>query len=100
MDVENAVGRPQAGEGVVGHRAVGGEDHERGVGRVRDGPTAIEEMETPASPRTTPTTPIMPGRSSLRTTSMCSDGGTSTVWSSTRTIRGSERGPERVPASE
>ena len=71
--------RPQPGHGLVGHGTVGREHHESGVRRCVDGPTAIDDMETSASPSTTPTTPIMPGRSSLRTTSMCSDGGTSTT---------------------
>ena len=65
------------------------------------GPTAMDEMETPAAPSAVPTMPIMPGRSSLRTTSMCGDGGTSTTWSSTITIRGSVRSPAvmSVPAT-
>ena len=53
---------------------------EPGVGA---GPTSMSAMLTPASPSSVPTTPIMPGRSSLRTTSMWSAGGTSIVWSST-----------------
>ena len=53
------------------------------------GPTAMEEMDTSAAPSAVPTTPMTPGRSSLRTTSMCSEGGTSTTCSSTITIRGS-----------
>jgi hypothetical protein len=57
-------------------------------------------METSASPRTTPTTPIMPGPVVVADDEHVLGGGTSTVWSSTRTIRGSERGPVRVPASE
>ncbi len=67
-----------------------------------EGPTAIDEMETPAAPSAVPTIPITPGRSSLRTTSMCSDGGTSTRWSSTTTMRGSVRSPTviSVPATE
>ena len=35
-----------------------------------------------------PTVPIMPGTSSLRTTTMWADGGTSTMWSSMPTMRG------------
>ena len=66
------------------------------------GPTAMDEMETPAAPSAVPTIPITPGRSSLRTTIMCADGGTSTRWSSTTTIRGSVRRPTviSVPATE
>ena len=71
----------------------------RAVLPVADGPTAIDEMETPASPMMVPTTPIMPARSSLRTTTMWGAGGTSTTWSSTITSRGSVRGPVRVPAT-
>ena len=41
----------------------------------------------------------MPGRSSLRTTSMWRAGGTSIVWSSTMTMRGSACRPTSVPAS-
>ena len=65
-----------------------------------DGPTAIDEMDTWASPRMVPTAPIMPARSSLRTTTMWGAGGTSTVWSSIMTSRGSVRGPVSVPATE
>ena len=43
------------------------------------GPTAIELIETPASPSATPTMPIMPGRSSLCTTSIEAAGGISTL---------------------
>ena len=68
---------------------------EPGVG-VR--PTSMSAMLTPASPSTVPTTPIIPGRSSLRTTSMLVAGGTSVVWSSSVTMRGSPRRPPRVPA--
>ena len=57
------------------------------------GPTAMDEMETPAAPSAVPTIPITPGRSSLRTTSMWVDGGTSTTCSSTMTMRGSVRSP-------
>ena len=66
------------------------------------GPTAIDEMEMPAVPRAVPTIPITPGRSSLRTTSMWADGGTSTWWSSTMTMRGSVCRPAEmsVPATE
>ncbi len=66
------------------------------------GPTAIDEMETPAVPSAVPTIPITPGRSSLRTTSMWVDGGTSTMCSSTMTMRGSVRSPAEmsVPATE
>ena len=39
------------------------------------GPTAIEAIDTPASPSATPTWPIMPGRSSVRTTSIDAAGG-------------------------
>ena len=65
------------------------------------GPTDMDEMETPAAPSAVPTMPIMPGRSSLRTTSMCEDGATSTRWSSTITILGSVWSPAvlRVPAT-
>ena len=40
-------------------------------------PTSMSEMFTRAAPSTVPTTPITPGRSSLRTTSMWRAGGTS-----------------------
>ena len=68
----------------------------RAVGPPWLGPTAIDEIEIPAAPRCWPTTPIIPGRSSLRTTSMWADGGTSTEWSSTLTTLGSTRVP--IPA--
>jgi hypothetical protein len=43
------------------------------------GPIATDEMDTPAAPRAVPTIPIMPGRSSLRTMSMCVEGATTTT---------------------
>src|SRR5580658_3021278 len=64
------------------------------------GSRAIEWIEIPAEPSTVPTTPIIPGRSSLRITSMWGDGATSTEWSSTITTRGSLCDPVRVPATE
>ena len=61
-------------------------------------PTSMSAMLTPASPSSVPTMPITPGRSSLRTTSMWSAGGTSTAWSSIITMRCSPRRPPSVPA--
>ena len=58
----------------------------------------MSAMLMPASPRMVPTRPMTPGRSSLRTTSMLRAGGTSTLWSSTITMRGSPLRPASVPA--
>src|ERR1035438_8825041 len=58
---------------------------------VASGPTAIEAMETSASPRATPTTPTMPGRSSLRTTNIDAAGGISTLFAAPLPIRGYRR---------
>ena len=60
----------------------------------------MSAMFTPESPSTVPTRPMTPGRSSLRTNTMWGDGGTSTVWPSTSTSRGSERRPTSVPETE
>ena len=54
-------------------------------------------MLTPASPQATPTAPIMPGRSSLRTTRRLSAKGSSTPWSSIMTMRALALVPASVP---
>ena len=62
------------------------------------GPAEVHVVDVDAgSPSTPVTDAIMPGTSSLRTTSMWSAGGTSTEWSSTITMRGSDRRPTSVP---
>src|SRR5439155_849515 len=62
-------------------------------------PSAMSAMLMPAFPNVEPTAPIIPGRSSLRTTSMWRDGGRSTMWSSIPTMRGCSLRPDSVPAT-
>ncbi len=60
-------------------------------------PSFRSTMFMPASRRTSATRATMPTRSSLRTTSIHRAMGNSMSWSSTMTILGSARSPNRVP---
>ena len=103
MDGVDAVDAADAIGGVRRDRGGGGQHHERGDAGRRLADVHVGDVDAGVAEHRADRADH-PGRSSLRTTSMCGDGGTSTVWSSTITMRGSpfrpdERAGQRVVAA-
>ena len=89
LGVDDAVGCARSCvDDLGGHRRRRRQHHERRRRPPGPCPRSMSSMLMPASPRMVPTRPIIPGVSSLRTTSMWLDGGRSTMWSSMATMRG------------